>query len=92
MQTDTGSWSCENVSAEGDRRRQTELSMLSQLRAGIDVVCPVRRERSGGADAHPSRLDRRDERLHAEDVHNPGEIVGEHVQGHLGGNLRQALH
>ena len=36
--------------------------MLSQLRAGIDVVCPVRRERSGGADAHPSRLDRRDER------------------------------
>ncbi len=58
----------------------------------IDVVCPVRRERSGGADAHPSRLDRRDERLHAEDVHDPGEIVGEHVQGHLGGNLRQALH
>jgi hypothetical protein len=43
--------------------------MLSQLRAGIDVVCPVRRERSGGADAHadtqPSRLDRRDEGLYA---------------------------
>jgi predicted SnoaL-like aldol condensation-catalyzing enzyme len=60
------------------------------------VVCPVRRERSGGADAHadtqPSRLDRRDEELHAEDVHDPGEIIGEHVQGHLGGNLRQALH
>jgi hypothetical protein len=91
-----GSWSCENVSAEGDWRRQAQLSMLSQLRAGIDVVCPVRRERSGGADAHadahPSPLDRRDERLHAEDVHNSGEIVGEHVQGHLGGNLRQALH
>jgi len=50
------------------------------------------RERSGFADAHPSRLDRRDEGLHAEDVHDPGEIVGEHVQGHLGGNLRQALH
>jgi hypothetical protein len=91
-----GSWSCENVSAEGDRRRQAQLSMLSHLRAGIGVVCPVRRERSGGADAHadaqPSRLDRRDEGLHAEDVHDPGEIVGEHVQGHLGGNLRQALH
>ena len=91
-----GSWACENVSAEGDRRRQAQLSVLSQLRAGIDVVCPVRRERSGGADAHadtqPSRLDRRDEELHAEDVHDPGEIVGEHVQGHLGGNLRQALH
>jgi len=38
---------------------------------------------SGGADAHPSRLDRRDERLHAEDVHDLREIVGEHVQGHL---------
>ena len=91
-----GSWSCENVSAEGDQRRQAQLSMLSHLRAGIGVVCPVRRERSGGADAHadtqPSRLDRRDEGLHAEDVHEPGEIVGEHVQGHLGGNLRQALH
>jgi hypothetical protein len=40
--------------------RHAQLSMLSQLRAGIDVVCPVRRERSGGADAHadahPSRL------------------------------------
>ena len=24
------------------------------------------------------------------DVHDPREIVGEHVQGHLGGNLRQA--
>jgi hypothetical protein len=69
------------VSAEGDRRWQTQPSMLSQLRAGIDVVCPVR-ERSGGADAHPSRLDRRDERLHAEDVHDPREIVGEHVQDH----------
>ena len=44
------------------------------------------------ADSHPSRLDRRDEGLHAEDVHDPREIVGEHVQGHLGGNLRQALH
>ena len=67
-----GSWSCENISAEGDRRRHAQLSMLSQLRAGIDVVCPVRRERSGGADghadAHPSRLDRRDERLHADDM------------------------
>src|SRR4030088_1282765 len=26
---------CENVSAEGDRRRQAQLSMLSQSRAGI---------------------------------------------------------
>jgi len=62
--------------------------MLSQLRAGIDVACAVRGERSGGAeahDAHPSRLDRRDEGLQAEDVDDPREIVGEHVRGHLGG-------
>ena len=60
------------------------------------MACAVRRQRSGGADghadAHPSGLDRRDEGFHAEDVHGPREIVGEHVQGHLGGNLRQALH
>jgi hypothetical protein len=58
--------------------------MLSQLRAGIDVVCPVR-ERSGGSDAHPSRLDRRDERLHAEDIHDPrlassGEITARLIE------------
>ena len=51
-----------------------------------DLVAPMH------ADTQRSRLDRRDEGLHAEDVHDPGEIVGEHVQGHLGGNLRQALH
>jgi hypothetical protein len=84
MNVCAGSWSCENVSAEGDRRRQAELGMLSQLRAGIDVVCPVRRERCGDADARPSLLDRRDEGLYAEDVRDPREIVGEHVQGHLG--------
>ena len=86
-----GSWACENVSAEGDRRRQAQLSILSQLQAGIDVAA-----RSAVSDlvapTQPSRLDRRDEGLHAEDVHDPREIVGEHVQGHLGGNLRQALH
>ena len=52
------------------------LACCRKLLAGIDVVCPVRRERSGGADghadAHPSRLDRRYEGLHAEDVHDPG--------------------
>src|SRR5258707_7186271 len=46
----------------------------------------------GRADAQPSRPDRRHERLHADDVHDPREIVGEHVQCHLGRNLRQALH
>src|SRR6266513_1908874 len=37
-------------------------------------------------------LDRGQERLHADDVHDAREIVGEHVQGHLGRNLRQTLH
>ena len=40
MNLSAGSWACENVSAEGDRRRQAQLSLLSQLQAGIDVVCP----------------------------------------------------
>src|SRR5580693_428735 len=35
--------------------------------------------------------DRRDKRLDAHDVHDAREVIGEHVQGHLGGNLRQAL-
>ena len=49
---DLWSWACENGSAEGDLRRQAKLSMLSQLRAGIDVACAVTGERSGGAEAH----------------------------------------
>jgi len=34
----------------------------------------------------------RQERLNTHDIHDPREIVREHVQGHLGTNLRQALH
>jgi hypothetical protein len=34
----------------------------------------------------------RQERLDTEDVYDAREIVGEHVQGHLGRNLRQSLH
>jgi hypothetical protein len=40
----------------------------------------------------PSCLDCRQEGLHPDDVHDAGEVVGEHVQGHLGRNLGQALH
>jgi hypothetical protein len=43
--------------------------------------------RSSGRQAH-----RRDKRLDSHDVHDPCEVVSEHVQGHLGGHLRQALH
>ncbi len=32
------------------------------------------------------------QRLNAHDVHDSREIVGEHVQRHLGGDLWQALH
>jgi hypothetical protein len=78
---------CHHLQASSRTRHRT-----SQRTCELESTCPVRRERSGSAganaDAHPSRLDRRDERLHAEDVHDPREFVGEHVQGHPGGNLR----
>jgi hypothetical protein len=35
-----------------------------------------------------SSPDRRQERLHADDVHHAREIVGKHVQRHLRGDLR----
>src|ERR1700704_611870 len=40
----------------------------------------------------PSCLDCHQEGLHPDDVHDAREIVGEHVQGHLGRNLGQPLH
>src|SRR4051794_28388201 len=40
----------------------------------------------------PLSLECRRERLHTDDVHDPREIVGEHVQGHLGCDLGQTLH
>ena len=36
--------------------------------------------------------DRRHQRLDAEDIHYPREIVGEHMQRHFGGDLWQRLH
>ena len=39
-----------------------------------------------------SGRDRRHERLYADDVHDTRQIIGEHVQCHLAGNLRQRLH
>ena len=42
--------------------------------------------------ATASRPDRGHERLDAHDVHGAGEIVGEHVQRHLGGDAWQRLH
>src|SRR6185503_5953376 len=35
--------------------------------------------------------DRCDERFDADDVHHPRQIVGEHGEGHLGGDLRQGF-
>ena len=76
-----------------------KLAMFLQLRAGIDcIACPaavsdmvVVSRVWARADAQPSRPDRRHERLNADDVHYPRKIVGEHVQCHLGRNLRQAI-
>ena len=36
--------------------------------------------------------DRGHQRLNAHNVHHAGEVVGKHVQRHLGGNLRKTLH
>src|SRR5215510_248580 len=38
----------------------------------------------------PLCLDRCQERLYANDIHDAREIISEYVQGHLGRNLRQA--
>ena len=42
--------------------------------------------------ARASGPDRRDQRLDADDVHDARQIVGEHGERHLGGDLRQRLH
>src|ERR1700693_3989981 len=36
--------------------------------------------------------DRSHERLYAEDIHHARQIVGQYMQCHLGGDLRQTLH
>src|SRR5215470_20324749 len=40
----------------------------------------------------PSCTDCREERLYPNDIHDAREIVGEHVQGHLGRDFGQTLH
>ena len=49
-------------------------------------------EIEGGTPADTSRPDRGHQRLDAHDVHDAGQIVGQHVQRHLGCNLRQRLY
>ena len=39
-----------------------------------------------------SRPDRRYQWLNADDVHHPGQIVGEHVQSHFSCDVLEALH
>ena len=60
---------------------------------GKTQICSVRLlgecRTLSGTKACPHRCQ---EPLHANDVHDPREIVGEHVQCHLGRNLRQAVH
>ena len=40
----------------------------------------------------PLCSDRCQERFYANDIHDARKIIGEYVQGHLGRNLRRALH
>ena len=49
---------------------------VARFRAGWDALRP----------------DRRHQRADTDDVHDPGEIVGEHVQRHLGADMSQRPH
>jgi hypothetical protein len=97
-------WSCENIgwvaeTGESQLRHAETCSALTcycdcELESTLSLALAGRCERSGQVEStpigHPSRPDRRHERLHADDVHDPREIVGKNVQSHLGSNLWQA--
>jgi hypothetical protein len=68
-------------------RRLSELSLTRRQTAVGDLGL----SRFGGA-MLPSCTDCREERLYSDDIHDAREIVGEHVQGHLGRNFGQSLH
>src|ERR1700730_6649356 len=87
---------CRPASTSASTPRQAQLLAIT---AGIDPKARrERHERSGGVESArtstptPSRPDCRQKWLHADDVHDPREIVDEHMQGHLGSDLGQALH
>src|SRR5262249_53783965 len=71
-----GSWLCENALAGALTPCNWEASSNCKRFFSGARLCP----------------DCRHERLNAEDVHNAREIVGQYVQGHLGGDARQRLH
>jgi hypothetical protein len=96
----TGSWLCQNALA-GDGLRLSTLQSPSISSAGANwlivdgtrLPSPVggvfdayRLENAGKAPL--LRPEGGHERLDAQDVQHPGEIVGEHMQGHLAGHLR----
>src|SRR5262252_5967633 len=71
-----GSWLCENALAGALTPCNWEASSKCKRFFSGARLCP----------------DCRHERLNAEDVHNAREIIGQYVQGHLGGDPRQRLH
>src|SRR5499427_5636038 len=71
-----GSWLCENALAGALTPCNWEASSKCKRFFSGARLCP----------------DCRHEQLNAEDVHNAREIVGQYVQGHLGGDSRQRLH
>jgi hypothetical protein len=96
-----GSGSCENALSEAltprDFDEAAAVIILPSLRtfpsgsapdAGIQLSWAAARQDTG---ACSRRLcpHRRQERADAHDVHDAREIVGQHVQNHLGGNPRQ---
>src|SRR3954453_6590633 len=80
---------------------ETQPKLPTRPTSGLGLGC-AKTSRNGPKPLQPGLLrvettgtsspDRRQKRLHADDVHHAGEIVGKHVQRHLGGALRQPLH
>src|SRR6516165_7960817 len=63
------------------------------LRSSMRVRVHLSGERWGVSEtATQAGSHRRHECLHTDDIHDPREIVSEHVQGHFGSNLWQASH
>src|SRR5271165_6998571 len=82
-------WSCENASWKA--LDTCEFSRCGEMPSFSGMSCrPLRVAftiKEGGY-----ALIHRQKRSNTHNVHDPREIVGEYVQGHLGANFRQALH
>ena len=67
--------------------KQTSICVVDQSGSVMREGVGIWRE-CAGRKPGCSRLDGGHQRLDADDVHDAGEIVGQHVQGHFGGDAR----